>query len=1173
MVEATEEMQKYFQSIETELKKNFEIATKARQLNLDPESKVDIKLAKNMAERVEALIGIVAPQIIGCGITKRIIDLEKKFGHLDWRVALTIALEVAQQKFCKFEDNKLAIEIGIRTGFAYQTAGIVAAPLEGFIELKIKKTNDGKDYLAPCYAGPIRGAGGTAAAFSLMIVDYLRTKLGFAKYDPSEAEINRYKTEIYDYHDRITNLQYLPSVDELTFLMRHLPIEIDGDPTEKIEVSNYKDLPRVESNRIRGGVCLVLAEGLAQKAPKLWKRLEKWGEEFELDWSFLGEFLKLQKQIKAKQKNTQDKQKLSPNYTFIADLVAGRPVLTHPMANGGLRLRYGRSRVSGFSASCLNPITMVVLNKYIAVGTQLKIERPGKAAAVTPCDSIEGPIVKLEDGSVMLVETIEEAKKILPQISEILFLGDILINYGDFSENGHILVPCGYNEEWWLRDLEKRSVDLFGTIDTDKFAGLVGIDVEKLDAFFSNPITNKISSKDAILISKKSNTPLHPTYTYHWNLINHEDLAHLFNSWRKVKIVKDEADYSKAVFRNEPRLKKILEDIGCPHQLINNEFIVLNKQQATIFSYIFSGIEDFNISKEKSIIENLFQLSNLIIKDKSGTFIGARMGRPEKAKMRKMTGSPQVLFPVGEEGGRTRSFQSALEANKVYADFSLFSCSKCKNETIYRTCEECNTKTKKIYICKKCGNTDKSKCPICKEDLSYTFSRRDIDIKYFFNHAIKLFKERNYPDLIKGVRGTSNKDHVPEHLLKGILRAKHSLYVNKDGTIRFDMSELPITHFIPKEVGTPIERLIELGYEKDINGKELTSPDQILEIKPQDLILPGGKEGMEDPANEILYRVANFLDELLVKLYGLEPYYNLKSKKDLVGHLVIGLAPHISSGSVGRIIGFSQTQGMFAHPMYHAALRRDCDGDEASVSLLLDGFLNFSSRYLPDRRGAKTMDAPLVLTSLLNPAEIDDQAHGLDVVWQYPLELYEAAEQYKNPWDVKIEQITHRLGKPTQYEKMGYTHSTSNINHSVLFSAYKSLPSMEEKLNGQMQIAKNIRAVNTSNVAEMIITKHFLKDTKGNLRKFSQQKFRCVKCNEKFRRPPLRGVCTKCNGKIIFTISEGSVVKYLNLSMNLAETYNVSLHVKQTLMLLRSRVDSVFGKEKETQEGLDKWFS
>jgi DNA polymerase II large subunit len=115
-------------------------------------------------------------------------------------------------------------------------------------------------------------------------------------------------------------------------------------------------------------------------------------------------------------------------------------------------------------------------------------------------------------------------------------------------------------------------------------------------------------------------------------------------------------------------------------------------------------------------------------------------------------------------------------------------------------------------------------------------------------------------------------------------------------------------------------------------------------------------------------------------------------------------------------------------------------------------------------------------------------------------------------------------------------------------------------------------AVDESDVARLVIEKHFLKDTKGNLRKFSMQQFRCVKCNEKYRRPPLIGKCLKCNGKIIFTISEGSVIKYLEPSISLAEKYNVPVYLKQTLELLQRRIEGMFGKEKEKQEGLGRWF-
>ena len=131
---------------------------------------------------------------------------------------------------------------------------------------------------------------------------------------------------------------------------------------------------------------------------------------------------------------------------------------------------------------------------------------------------------------------------------------------------------------------------------------------------------------------------------------------------------------------------------------------------------------------------------------------------------------------------------------------------------------------------------------------------------------------------------------------------------------------------------------------------------------------------------------------------------------------------------------------------------------------------------------------------------------------------------------------------------------------------------MVEKIKGQLDLAKKIRAVNESDVARLIIEKHFIRDIKGNLRKFSTQQFRCVECNEKFRRPPLIGACTKCSGNIIFTVSEGSIIKYLEPSLSLAQKYDLPQYLKQTLEITKRRIESVFGKEPDKQEGLGKWF-
>jgi len=1153
-------MDKYFSEIDSKLILAYDLATKAREKGYDPETKVETPLAKNLAERVEGLISAVAPQIKGSGVVERIAELEKEFKSQDWRVALKIAEEVAKEKFCKFKDIREAMEVGIRTGFAYITVGVVASPLEGFVELKLKnRLDNGKEYFCLMYSGPIRSAGGTAGAVSVIIADYIRKKMGYAEYDPTEEESKRAFTELEDYHERVTNLQYHPTEEEVSFIMSKLPVQIDGDGSEKYEVSNYKDLKRVQSRIIRNGICLVLAECILQKASKLSKQISKWGNDFDLrHWNFLNELVQLQTKIKAKGKiDSEVELKLAPNYIFINDLVAGRPVLTHPLAKGGFRLRYGRCRNSGFSNDSIHPATMAVLNSYIAIGTQLKVERPGKAATVSSCDNIEGPIVKLKNGNVIFLETIEDAKKNLDKIKEILFLGDILINYGDFLNRNHKLVPCGYNEEWYSAELKKVVQE---------------VKEEVVEKILKDKYT-KISASESINLAKKYNIPLHPRYTYHWNELSKENFPG-FLQWLKNAVIEDNKIIIPII--EDDKNKRTLELIGIPHTNIPNEYIVIEKDDAVAFeaSLNLRKIKEENLNLEffenEEVLSFVNRLSGIKIRDKSGTFIGARMGRPEKAKMRKLTGSPQVLFPVGKEGGKMRNVQAALDKSKVVADFPIRYCDSCKKNTIYFVCEDCFKKTTQKYFCMKCNKECNSTCDKHHEGL--TFKKQEIDINHYFSKALKKLGIREYKELIKGVRGTTNKESIPENLAKGILRSKYNLYVNKDGTIRYDMTEMPITHFKPKEIGTSVDKLIELGYIEDIFENPLKDENQILELRPQDIILPNCKESPDETSGDVLVKIAWFIDELLIRFYGLDSFYNLKNEKDLIGHLVVGLSPHTSAGIVARIIGFSSTQGFLAHPLFHSIMRRDCDGDEACVILLLDALINFSRKFLPAHRGT-TQDAPLVLTSKLIPNEVDDMVFDLDIAWEYPIELYEAALEYKAPSEVKIPRFFDLLGTEKQYfGGIGFTHDVSSINLGVTCSAYKSIPTMMDKIKGQMDIAEKVRAVDEVDVARLVIEKHLIRDIKGNLRKFSTQEFRCVDCNEKYRRPPLIGRCSKCDGKLIFTVAQGSIVKYLEPTLQLAAKYNVPSYLKQTIMLTKNRIEGVFGKEKEKQEGLVKWF-
>jgi len=265
-------------------------------------------------------------------------------------------LEIARQivngetyKFNKIED---ALDQAIRTGLAILTEGVLVAPLEGIVDVKLGKNKDGTKYVALYFSGPIRSAGGTGQAMSVLIADVVRRKLGIGKYVPTFGEVERYKEEIPLYK-RVQHLQYTPSVDEIDKITKGCPICITGEGTEKEEVTGYRDLPRVETNRLRGGACLVIAEGLCLKAPKLLKHVKK----LKLKgWGFLDIFVN--KGNGGEDKKTDGIPEIVPSFKYIGEVIAGRPVFSHPSRKGGFRLRYGRARTGGLASTAVNPASM-----------------------------------------------------------------------------------------------------------------------------------------------------------------------------------------------------------------------------------------------------------------------------------------------------------------------------------------------------------------------------------------------------------------------------------------------------------------------------------------------------------------------------------------------------------------------------------------------------------------------------------------------------------------------------------------------------------------------------------------------------------------------------------------------------------------------------------------------
>jgi DNA polymerase II large subunit len=215
------------------------------------------------------------------------------------------------------------------------------------------------------------------------------------------------------------------------------------------------------------------------------------------------------------------------------------------------------------------------------------------------------------------------------------------------------------------------------------------------------------------------------------------------------------------------------------------------------------------------------------------------------------------------------------------------------------------------------------------------------------------------------------------------------------------------------------------------------------------------------------------------------------------------------------------------------------------------------------------MDAPLVMSSRIDPTEIDDEAHNMDVVREYPLEFYEASREMADPEDVDVEIAEESLDTETEYHGFDHTHDTSNIALGPDLSAYKTLGSMMDKMDAQLNLARKLRAVDETDVAERVIEYHFLPDLIGNLRAFSRQETRCLDCGESYRRMPLSGDCRECGGRVNLTVHEGSVNKYMDTAITVAEEFDCRPYTKQRLEVLEKSLESVFQDDHNKPSRLD----
>ena len=1669
--------ERYFARIEERLDEAWDVAETAKEQGRDPEPEIEIPIARDMADRVENILGID-------GVAERVRDLEGEMSREE--AALELVTDFVDGNVGDYDSREGKIEGAVRTAVALLTEGVVAAPIEGIDRVELLENDDGTEFVNVYYAGPIRSAGGTAQALSVLVADYARSLLDVDEYKPRDVEVERYAEEIALY-DKDTGLQYTPKDKESKFIAKHIPVMLDGEATSDEEVSGFRDLERVDTNSARGGMCLVAAEGIALKAPKI----QRYTRDLEeVDWPWLqdlidgtigkdgagdGDSEEAESGDGAEEDEDGDEAesepeaddstesgadgpvRADPSQKFLRDLIAGRPVFTHPSEAGGFRLRYGRARNHGFATGGVHPATMHIVDDFLAAGTQIKTERPGKAHGVVPVDSIEGPTVRLANGEVRRIDDPEEAKELRNGVEKVLDLGEYLVNYGEFVENNHPLAPASYAPEWWVKEFEAAGADVRALRDDPH------VDLE-------HPSVDR-----ALSWAEEYDCPLHPEYTYLWHDVSVDAVAALADAVAAGDVVEGVLAIERTDGVQDALESLLIEHAATPDALRIPTWRPLARSL---------GIDD-GLRKEwdaadlsaaardyadgENAIRAVNEVAPFEVRERAPTRIGNRMGRPEKSESRDLSPAVHTLFPINEAGGPQRDVAEAANVmddtgrrGRHELEVSDRVCPDCGEHTYAALCPDCETHTEPHYECNDCGTVcepdeaGRVECPNCEWEVTAA-GYQEVDVNDAYRTALETVGERESAfEILKGVQGLTSRNKTPEPIEKGVLRAKNGVTSFKDGTVRYDMTDLPVTAVRPEELDVTADHFRELGYETDVDGEPLRHDDQVVELRVQDIVLSDG-------AAEHMLKTADFVDDLLEQFYGLDRFYEVNERDDLVGELVFGMAPHTSAATVGRVVGFTSAAVGYAHPYFHAAKRRNCfhpetkiwyedeagkwhydpiealvedrldaetaeeddvgtlvqkldddvyvpsvtedgedtlqrvealskhpspdhlvrvetksgqeltvtpdhsmrrwtgdgvervsardlttedalpapkqipvdgetatfdllaefldtdavsnddlmirgigestlkqllddatdaenylkpvaelldvsqstvynwvsrdsisagvllelydrdtvvervstdvtlgirrdsasisrqfdvnetvgtmlgyyaaegftrqeagsfyqttictpddvprdeiidvfddvfeveafeenewkitvssrlvttlfsdvldagsraetkripdcvlsapdsvlrtflaayfsgdgstsservevrahtvsddlqsdlvaalkrfgiatkvyreertpktgavaefydgeqsfeswvlkvtsqnalrfaekvgfhldrkeetltnvldrvdtrtqrlfgdggevwvdevvsvetvqsdiestycltveetntlvandvyagqcDGDEDCVMLLMDGLLNFSKEFLPDQRGGR-MDAPLVMSSRIDPSEIDDEAHNVDIVREYPKELYEASREMADPEAVEelIQIGEDTLGTDDEYHGFDHTHDTTDIAMGPDLSAYKTLGDMMEKMDAQLELARKLRAVDETDVAERVIEYHFLPDIIGNLRAFSRQETRCLDCGEKYRRMPLTGECRECGGRVNLTVHEGSVSKYVDTAIEVAERFDCRPYTKQRLKVLDQSLESIFEDDTNKQSGI-----
>jgi DNA polymerase II large subunit len=256
----------YYSNLSKDTYTIFEHAALAKSSLVDSSGIIEPKIAFDLADRVSKMhdIDIAEP-------LRELLKINgKEFS------ALILSKEIALGKYSLTDATlEQKLDLAVRVGLAIVTEGVTIAPLQGISEVKIKKNKDCTEYLSVSIAGPMRSAGGTESAVTILIADHVRKAVGLSKYQANcfDDETGRFIEELRIYEREASSFQFHILDEDIEHVITNLPVELDGVDTDPFEVVNHKGMVRIKTNRVRGGALRVLNDGLIGRSKNYLKEL------------------------------------------------------------------------------------------------------------------------------------------------------------------------------------------------------------------------------------------------------------------------------------------------------------------------------------------------------------------------------------------------------------------------------------------------------------------------------------------------------------------------------------------------------------------------------------------------------------------------------------------------------------------------------------------------------------------------------------------------------------------------------------------------------------------------------------------------------------------------------------------------------------------------------------